>query len=155
RAVTTKPLIVKLTPQAPDIVSVALACIDSGADGISLCNSFQGVAIDIDKGRPVFDKVKAGFGGPAVRPIAVRLVYEVCSAIKGLPKEKQVPVIAIGGIAEWQDVVEFIMAGATAVQVGTNTFANPNSMLEIVDGLKSFMAKKGFKTIEDFRGCAL
>ena len=155
RAVTTKPLIVKLTPQAPDIVSVALACIDSGADGISLCNSFQGVAIDIEKGRPVFDKVKAGFGGPAVRPIAVRLVYEVCQAIKGLPKEKQVPVIAIGGIAEWQDAVEFIMAGATAVQVGTNTFANPNTMVEIVDGLKSFMARKGFKTIEDFRGCAL
>ena len=155
RAVTKKPLIVKLTPQAPDIVSVALACIDSGADGISLCNSFQGVAIDIDKGRPVFDKVKAGFGGPAVRPIAVRLVYEVCQAIKGLPKEKQVPVIAIGGIAEWQDAVEFIMAGATAVQVGTNTFANPNTMVEIVDGLKSFMARKGFKTIEDFRGCAL
>ena len=72
-----------------------------------------------------------------------------------MPKEKQVPVIAIGGIAEWQDAVEFIMAGATAIQVGTNTFANPNTMVEIVDGLKSFMAKKGFKTIEDFRGCAL
>ena len=155
RALTKKPLIVKLTPQASDVVGVALACIEAGADGISLCNSFQGVAIDIEKGRPVFDKVKAGFGGPAVRPIAVRLVYEVCQAIKNLPAEKQVPVIAIGGIAEWQDAVEFIMAGATAVQVGTNTFANPNTMVEIVDGLKSFMARKGFKTIEDFRGCAL
>ena len=79
----------------------------------------------------------------------------MCQAIKNLPAEKQVPVIAIGGIAEWQDAVEFIMAGATAVQVGTNTFANPNTMVEIVDGLKSFMARKGFKTIEDFRGCAL
>ncbi|MDY5885863.1 MAG: dihydroorotate dehydrogenase, partial [Treponema sp.] len=98
---------------------------------------------------------KAGFGGPAVRPIAVRLVYEVCSEIKQLPEEKQVPVVGIGGIATWEDAVEFIMAGATAVQVGTNTFANPNTMVEIVDGLKSFMARKGFKTIEDFRGCAL
>ena len=155
RALTKKALIVKLTPQASDVVGVALACIEAGADGISLCNSFQGVAIDIEKGRPVFDKVKAGFGGPAVRPIAVRLVYEVCSAIKQLPKEKQVPVVGIGGIATWEDAVEFIMAGATAVQVGTNTFANPNTMVEIVDGLKSFMARKGFKTIEDFRGCAL
>lgn len=155
RALTKKPLIVKLTPQASDVVGVALACIEAGADGISLCNSFQGVAIDIEKGRPVFDKVKAGFGGPAVRPIAVRLVYEVCSATKQLPKEKQVPVVGIGGIATWEDAVEFIMAGATAVQVGTNTFANPNTMVEIVDGLKSFMARKGFKTIEDFRGCAL
>lgn len=155
RAVTKKPLIVKLTPQASDVVGVALACIEAGADGISLCNSFQGVAIDIEKGRPVFDKVKAGFGGPAVRPIAVRLVYEVCSAIKQLPKEKQVPVVGIGGVSTWEDAVEFIMAGATAVQVGTNTFANPNTMVEIVDGLKSFMARKGFKTIEDFRGCAL
>lgn len=155
RALTKKPLIVKLTPQASDVVGVALACIEAGADGISLCNSFQGVAIDIEKGRPVFDKVKAGFGGPAVRPIAVRLVYEVCSAIKQLPKEKQVPVVGIGGIATWEDAVEFIMAGATAVQVGTNTFANPNTMVEIVDGLKAFMVRKGFKTIEDFRGCAL
>lgn len=155
RAVTKKPLIVKLTPQASDVVGVALACIEAGADGISLCNSFQGVAIDIEKGRPVFDKVKAGFGGPAVRPIAVRLVYEVCSAIAKLPKEKQVPVVGIGGVSTWEDAVEFIMAGATAVQVGTNTFANPNTMVEIVDGLKSFMARKGFKTIEDFRGCAL
>ncbi|MCR5614227.1 dihydroorotate dehydrogenase [Treponema sp.] len=154
-SVTKKPVVVKLTPQATDVVGVALACIEAGAAGISLCNSFQGVAIDIEKGRPVFDKIKAGFGGPAVRPIAVRLVYEVCSAIKKLSADKQVPVIGIGGIATWQDAVEFIMAGATAVQVGTNTFANPNSMIEIVEGIKGFMARKGFKTIEDFRGCAL
>lgn len=155
RKITKKPLIVKLTPQASDVVGVALSCIEAGADGIVLCNSFQGVAIDIEKGRPVFDKVKAGFGGPAVRPIALRLVYEVCSAVKNLPINKQVPVIAIGGIATWQDAVEFIMAGATAVQVGTNTFANPNSMVEIIDGLKDFMKRKGFNKIEEFRGCAL
>lgn len=155
RKVTSKPLIVKLTPQAADVVGVALACIESGADGISLCNSFQGIAIDIEKGRPVFDKVKAGFGGPAVRPIALRLVYEVAQAIQKLPKEKQVPIIGIGGIATWQDAVEFIMAGATAVQVGTNTFANPDSMIQIIEGLKDFMKRKGFSSIEDFRACAL
>ncbi|WP_318662079.1 dihydroorotate dehydrogenase [Treponema sp.] len=155
RAITKKPLIVKLTPQAADVTAIALSCIEAGADGISLCNSFQGVAIDIEKGRPVFDKIKAGFGGPAVRPIAMRLVYEVCSAIKKLPLEKQVPVIAIGGVATWEDAVEFIMAGAAAVEVGTNTFANPNTMIEVIEGLKKFMKRKGFKTIDDFRGCAL
>ena len=75
--------------------------------------------------------------------------------VQKLPKEKQVPIIGIGGIATWQDAVEFIMAGATAIQVGTNTFANPNSMIEIIDGLKDFMKRKGFASIEDFRGCAL
>ncbi|MBQ5647427.1 MAG: dihydroorotate dehydrogenase, partial [Treponema sp.] len=135
REVTKKPLLVKLTPQSPELIDVALSCIKAGADGISLCNSFQGVAIDIETGRPVFDKVKAGFGGPAVRPIAVRLVYELVQAINQLPENERVPVVAIGGVAGWQDVVEFIMAGATAVQVGTNTFANPMTMLECIEGL--------------------
>lgn len=155
RNVTTKPLIVKLTPQSHELEKVALTCIEEGADAISLCNSFQGIAIDIERGVPVFDKIKAGFGGPAVRPIAVRLVYEVCQAIKNLPKEKQVPVIAIGGIATWQDAVEFIMAGANAIQVGTYTFSNPNAMNEIIDGLTEFMKRKGYKNIEQMRGLIL
>lgn len=154
RAVTKKPLIVKLTPQAADVAGVAMACVEAGADAISLCNSFQGIAIDIEKGRPVFDKVKAGFGGPAVRPIAVRLVYETVAAMNRLPENKRVPVIGIGGIATWQDAVEFIMAGASAVQVGTSTFANPRAMVEIVEGLKAFMARKGFASIEEMRGIA-
>lgn len=152
RKVTKKPLIVKLTPQAPNLTEVAIACIESGADGISLCNSFQGIAIDIERGVPVFDKLKAGLGGPAVRPIAVRLVYEVVEAINKLPKEKRVPLIAIGGIGCWQDAVEFIMAGASAVQVGTATFANPNTMIEVIDGLAAFMKRKGYKSIEEMRG---
>ena len=152
RAVTKKPLLVKLTPQSQELVPVALACIEAGADGISLCNSFQGIAIDIERGVPVFDKLKAGFGGPAVRPIAVRLVYEVVEAINKLPEEKRVPVIAIGGAATWEDAVEFIMAGASAVQVGTATFANPNAMIEMIDGLAAFMKRKGYRTIEDVRG---
>ncbi len=152
RAVTKKPLLVKLTPQSHELVPVALACIEAGADGISLCNSFQGIAIDIERGVPVFDKLKAGFGGPAVRPIAVRLVYEVVEAINKLPSEKRVPVIAIGGVATWEDAVEFIMAGASAIQVGTNTFANPYTMIEVIDGLAVFMKRKGYHNIEEMRG---
>ena len=154
REVTKKPLLVKLTPQSPELIDVALSCIKAGAEGISLCNSFQGVAIDIETGRPVFDKIKAGFGGPAVRPIAVRLVYELVQAINQLPENERVPVVAIGGVAGWQDVVEFIMAGATAVQVGTNTFANPMTMLECIEGLSEFMKRKGYKTIQEMKGIA-
>ena len=103
----------------------------------------------------LFDKIKAGFGGPAVRPIAVRLVYELCSEIKKLPINKQVPVIAIGGIEKWQDVVEFIMAGASLCQVGTATFANPLAMIECIDGLSAFMKRKGYKNLEEMRGLIL
>ncbi len=152
RAVTKKPLAVKLTPQSLELNAVALECIKAGADAISLCNSFQGIAIDIERGVPVFDKLKAGLGGPAVRPIAVRLVYELVQAINTLPAEKRVPVIALGGIAKWQDAVEFIMAGASAIQVGTATFANPPAMLEIIDGLSAFMKRKGYAKIDDFKG---
>lgn len=152
REVTSKPLWVKLTPQSTELNSVALACIEAGADAISLCNSFQGIAIDVETGTFVFDKIKAGFGGPAVRPIAVRLVYELVQAINSLPEDKRVPVIAIGGIATWSDVVEFIMAGASAVEVGTSNFANPLAMLECIDGLKDFMKRKGYSTIEELRG---
>jgi len=152
RAATKKPLIVKLTPQSHELTQVALACIEAGADAISLCNSFQGIAIDIERGVPVFEKLKAGVGGPAIRPIAVRLVYEVVEAINKLPADRRVPVIAIGGIATWEDAVEFIMAGAAAVQVGTNTFTNPNTMIEVIDGLAAFMKRKGYHKIEEMRG---
>ena len=152
RAVTKKPLIVKLTPQSLELNQVALACIEAGADGISLCNSFQGIAIDIERGVPVFNNLKAGAGGPAVKPLAVRLSYELVQGINTLPAEKRVPVIAIGGIATWQDAVEFIMAGADALQVGTMTFANPNAMVEIIDGLAAFMKRKGYKSLAEMKG---
>ena len=154
REIVTKPLIVKLTPQASDVVGVALACREAGADAISLCNSFQGVAIDIEKGEPVFDKVKAGFGGPAVRPIALRYVWEVVEAMNKLPEDQRIPVIGIGGIATWRDAVEFIMTGAAAVQVGTATFANPLAMKEIIEGIEAFMRRKGYSSVKDFRGIA-
>ena len=155
REIVSKPLIVKLTPQASDIAAVAMSCVAAGADAISLCNSFQGVAIDIEKARPVFEKIKAGFGGPAVRPIALRLIYEVFLEMKKLPQEKRVPIIGIGGIATWRDAVEFIMAGASAVQVGTATFANPFAMIQIVEGLEEFMKRKGYASVEEMRGAAV
>lgn len=155
RAVTKKPLFVKLTPQAPDLCAVAMTCLKEGADALILSNSFQGVAIDIESGRPVFDKIKAGLGGPAIRPIAVRYVYEIAAEIKKLPANERIPVIGAGGIASWQDAVEFIMAGAWAVEVGTGTFMNPNTMISIISGLSDFMKCKGYETIEQMRGCAL
>ena len=154
RKVITKPLIVKLTPQAPDLTGVVLSCVKAGADAISLCNSFQGVAIDIERGVPVFDKIKAGFGGPAVRPIAVRLVWETVEAINTLPENERIPVIAIGGIEKWEDAAEFIMAGASLVEIGTNTFANPLTMIQVIDGLAAFMKRKGYSNIEEMRGIA-
>ncbi len=155
RKATRKPLIVKLSPNAPDLVAVALACVKAGADALSLINTIQAVSINIETGRPVFKNIRAGLCGPAVKPIALRMVYDVCEAIKKLPEEKRVPVIGIGGISCWQDAVEFIMAGASAVQVGTATFSNPKCMEEIVDGIKAFMVRKNYKCLDDFRGCAI
>lgn len=154
RKATSKPLIVKLSPNAPDVVGVALACIEAGADALSLINTVQAMAINIETGKPVFKNVRAGLCGPAVKPLALRIVYDVCEAIKKLPEEKRVPVIGIGGISCWQDAVEFIMAGASAVQVGTATFSNPKCMEEIVDGIKAFMLRKNYACIDDFKGCA-
>lgn len=152
RSVTKKPLIVKLSPNAPSVVDVASAVIESGADALSLCNTFQATAIDIEKEKFVFDNVTAGLAGPAIKPLALRIVLDVCKAIKQLPQEKQVPVIGLGGVSSWQDAVEFILVGASAIQVGTATFSNPNCMIEIIDGLEKWMAKKGYASINDFCG---
>lgn len=154
RAVTKKPLIVKLTPNAPDLRAVARACIDAGADVLSLVNTFLSTAIDIEKGKPFFENIRAGLCGPAIKPIALRMVYDVVEEINKMPEEKRVPVIGIGGIEKWQDAVEFIMAGASAIQIGSATFANPNVAQEVCDGLKSFMKRKGYKTVDDFKGIA-
>lgn len=154
RQATTKPLMVKLSPNAPDLVGIALAVREAGADAISLVNTFQAMSISIETGRPVFDNVKAGLCGPAIRPIALRMVYDVVAAINKLPENERIPVVGIGGIATWQDAVEFIMAGASAIEVGTSTFVNPNAMIEIVDGLKDYMKRKGFRKLSDFRGLA-
>lgn len=155
REVTKKPLMVKLSPNAPDLIGVAMAVKEAGADAISLVNTFQATSINIETGRPVFENIRAGFSGPAVKPIALRMVYDLCLAMNKLPENERIPVVGLGGISCWQDAVEFIMAGAAAVEVGTATFGNPLAMTEIVKGLSDFMKRKGYKSLDDFRGCAL
>ncbi len=145
RKATKKPLIVKLSPNAEDIVEMARVCEQEGADGISLVNTFKAMAIDIHKRRPVFNNVTAGLSGPAIKPIALRMVYEVCQAVT-------IPVVGMGGIMTAQDVIEFIMAGATCVQIGTANFANPRIGQEIIADLESFMDENGIKSLDEIRG---
>ena len=112
------------------------------------------MSIDLNTGRPIFDNIRAGFSGPAVKPIALRMVYDVVQAMNKLPENERIPVVGLGGISSWQDAVEFLLAGAAAIQVGTATFANPFTMAEIIEGLTSYMKEKGFKSITEFRGIA-
>lgn len=154
RAVTAKPLVVKLSPNAPQLVAIARSVVAAGADVLSLVNTFQAFAVDIERGRPVFDNITAGLAGPAIRPIALRMLRDI---MLGVPecRDGRIPVIGLGGISTWQDAVEFIMTGASAVQVGTATFANPHAMEEVIDGLQAFMRRKGYSCLADFRGCVL
>ena len=147
RACTKKPLIVKLSPNAENITEMALACEAAGADGLSLVNTFQAMAIDLEKRRPVFNNVFAGLSGPAIRPIALRMVYQVCRAV-------QVPVVGLGGIATAGDALEFIMAGAAAVQVGTANFSDPRACEKITDGIAAWMQSHGVRSLAEIRGCA-
>ncbi|MCL2080602.1 MAG: dihydroorotate dehydrogenase [Oscillospiraceae bacterium] len=148
KRVCKKPLMVKLSPNAENIIEMAAACEDAGADALSLINTLKGMAVDVNTRRPVFDNVFAGLSGPAVKPVALRMVYEVCKSVKA-------PVVGIGGIACAADVLEFIMAGAAAVQVGTANFVNPMCGAEIVDELPALMERLGIKTIDEVRGAAL
>lgn len=147
RKCTSKPMIVKLSPNAENIVEMALACEEAGADGLSLVNTFQAMAIDLEKRRPVFHNVFAGLSGPAIRPIALRMVYQVCGAVK-------VPVVGLGGIATARDALEFLMAGATAVQVGTANFMDPKACEKIADGIADWMDAHGVKTLDEIRSAA-
>ena len=154
RAVTKKPLMVKLSPNAPDNRPIAIACIKAGADAISLINMIHGVAIDIEKGKPFFNNVHAGYSGPGLKPLALRIVYDVVEEINKLPPLQRVPVVGIGGICTWQDAVEFIMAGACAIEIGQAKFTNPNVALDIVNGLKAFMKSHGYKNLSQMCGIA-
>jgi dihydroorotate dehydrogenase (NAD+) catalytic subunit len=135
RAVSKKPVMVKLSPNAPDIAVVAQACVNAGADAISLVNTFKAMAIDINTRKPVFDNITAGLSGPCIRPIALRMVWELYDAVK-------IPIIGLGGIACADDALEFLLAGAAAIQVGTATFVHPPAMNEIVAGIKAYMKEK-------------
>jgi dihydroorotate dehydrogenase (NAD+) catalytic subunit len=147
KAATSLPVVVKLTPEADDIKAVANAVAEAGADAISLINTLKGMAIDIEKRKPVLGSLSGGLSGPAIKPIALQMVYEVCGAVK-------IPVIGIGGIATASDALEFIMAGSSAVQVGTAIFANPRAPLDILKGIEDFMQKEGIKDISELIGAA-
>lgn len=145
KEICKKPLIVKLSPNAEDIVDMAEKCVKAGADALSLINTLKGMAIDIKRRKPVFDNITAGFSGPAVKPVALRMVYEVSKAV-------DVPVIGIGGITTWQDAIEFIMAGATAIQVGTANFIKPDICLDIIKGIESYLTKEKIRDLKEIRG---
>ena len=145
RKETKKPLWVKLPPDAQ--LTVAQAVERAGADAVCAVNTFRAMAIDITTGKPAFKRTFAGLSGPAIRPIALRIVYELVAAL-------DIPVIGIGGIVNWRDAVAFIMAGATAVQIGTANFIDPRGAKNCVEELENYMKQRRLNTWEEFRGCA-
>lgn len=147
KAICKKPLMVKLSPNAENIVDMACGCVDAGADALSLINTVQGMAIDIRSRKPVFNNKFAGLSGPAVKPIALRMVYQVCN-------EVNVPVVGLGGIMTGEDVIEFMMAGATAIQIGTANFVDPMSGPRIITEIEDFMRREGIKDIKEIIGVA-
>jgi dihydroorotate dehydrogenase (NAD+) catalytic subunit len=147
QAAPNKPLIVKLSPNAPDLAAVARSCVESGADALSLVNTFKAMAIDIKGRRPVFDNISAGLSGPAIRPIALRMVWELYESLRQ-SGAATVPLIGMGGIAGPEDALEFLMAGAAAIQVGSATFPHPLTMIEIITGIRAFMERAGIKRLE-------
>jgi len=144
RALTAKPLMVKLSPNAPDLTAVARACVNAGADALSLVNTFKAMAIDIQHRKPVFANISAGLSGPAIKPIALRMVWELCRELKSA-----VPIVGLGGIATADDALEFLMAGAAAIQAGSATFPHPSTMIEIIDGIENYMRRLEIATLED------
>jgi dihydroorotate dehydrogenase (NAD+) catalytic subunit len=145
KAVCKKPLMVKLSPNAENIIEMAQACEKAGADSLSLVNTFKGLAIDIKNRKPVFDNLYAGVSGAAIKPIALRMVHEVC-------KNVSIPVIGMGGIYTVEDIVEYIMAAASAVQIGTVNFSHPLAGKELVEGLSQYFEKERIGSIEEIRG---
>jgi dihydroorotate dehydrogenase (NAD+) catalytic subunit len=143
--VTTKPVIIKLSPNVTDIVSIAKACEDAGADGISLINTMLGMRIDLNRRRPVIANTMGGFSGSAIFPVAVRMVYQVAKAVK-------VPVIGIGGVSSAEDVIEMMMAGATAVEVGAANLVNPYVCRDIIRELPKAMDKYNINTLREIIG---
>ena len=145
KKVAKKPLIVKLSPNAENIQEMAYSCVKAGADGLSLVNTFNALAVDIYRRKPVFENITAGLSGPCIKPIALRMVYEVSQVV-------DVPIIGIGGIVNWKDAIEFIMAGATAIQVGSANFIKPDIMVDIINGIQEFMREEGIKSLDEIRG---
>ena len=147
KAVTTKPVYIKLSPNVTDIVSIAKACEDAGADGLSLINTLLGMRINLKTGKPIIANTMGGFSGPAIFPIALRMVYQVSHAVN-------IPVIGMGGVSTAEDVIEMMYAGATAVQVGAANLKNPYACKEIIEDLPNVMEKYGIKDLNDIIGKA-
>ncbi len=147
RAATTLPLIVKLSPNVTDIRPVALAVAEAGADALSLINTLLGMSIDVEARRPRLGNGTGGLSGPAVKPLAVRMVYQVAEVV-------DLPLVGMGGITRLEDALEFFMAGASCVQVGTATFAQPGTMLSLVDELAAWMEREGVRALDELVGAA-
>jgi dihydroorotate dehydrogenase (NAD+) catalytic subunit len=145
RRSTTKPLIVKLSPNVTDVVVMAQACVAAGAEALSLINTLTGMAIDLQSRRPVLANITGGLSGPAIKPVALRMVWQVARAVK-------VPIIGIGGIMSATDALEFILAGATAVQVGTASFLTPAASQEIARGMEQWLEENGVKDVRELIG---
>jgi dihydroorotate dehydrogenase (NAD+) catalytic subunit len=148
RETTDMPIIVKLTPNAPDVVAVARAVEEAGADGLTAINTVLGMRIDTAKRRPILGTGSGGLSGPAIRPIAVHITYQVAQAVG-------IPIIGAGGVTNANDALEFLMAGASAVQVGTATFADPTAPIRVIEGLASYVKERGLASIRDVIGVAL
>ena len=147
RKVTDKPLLIKLSPNVTDIVSIAKACEDAGADGISLINTMLGMRIDLNRKKPVIANVMGGFSGSAIFPVALRMVWQVSNAVK-------IPVVGMGGVTTAEDVIEMMLAGATAVQVGAANLVNPYACRDIINELPAVMAKYKINSLSDIIGGA-
>lgn len=145
KKISKKPLMVKLSPNAENIVDMAIKCEEAGADSLSLINTLKGMAIDVYNRKPVFENVYAGLSGPAVKPIALRMVHEVSKAVS-------IPVIGLGGISTGKDAIEFMMAGASAIQIGTVNFENPLAGKEIIEEIEEFLISQGIKDINEIVG---
>ncbi|MGE5189928.1 MAG: dihydroorotate dehydrogenase [Gemmatimonadota bacterium] len=142
---TAKPLWVKLSPNVSDIAGIAAAAEDAGADAVSLINTIVGMAVDHRARRPLLSNVTGGLSGPAIKPVALRMVWEACRRVR-------IPVIGIGGIQTAADALEFLLVGAAAVQVGTANFRNPRACVEIVDGIAAFLEEEGIASLDAYRG---
>mgnify|MGYP000923248729 CR=1 FL=1 len=145
RAVFPKTLIVKLSPNVTSVSDIAKAVEAEGADSVSLVNTFLGMAIDVESRRPMLSTITGGLSGPCIKPIAVRMVWEVFRAVN-------VPIIGMGGICTWQDAVEFILAGAAAIQVGTYNFIDPAAPIKILEGINNYLDRHGFASVNDLVG---
>jgi len=147
KSATSLPLIVKLTPNVSDICRIAMAVVEAGADTLCLINTLRGMVIDIHQCRPVLGAVTGGLSGPAIKPVALAMVYEVAGAV-------DVPIIGCGGIITADDALEFIMAGASAVQVGMGNFASPRAPLDVLEGIERFLVQQGIEHIAEITGSA-